>query len=101
MDICRSGTAYEGRTREPNTFGAPGAAELFAALRIQVEGARVHWRKTYDGTGGQTHSVDYAGELDPASGMLRGRWHVTQADWYQGSFNARRSRDGRRPHAKR
>lgn len=73
-DTCR------GRSEEPNTFGAPSVTHLYANVECQVvDGTlspRLIFKKTYDGTGGQTHSVDYLGDLSPDSRSVTGTWRI-------------------------
>jgi hypothetical protein len=38
----------------------------------------VRFVKTYDGSGGQTHSVTYVGVLDVNAGRIRGTWSLAQ-----------------------
>ena len=72
--ICR------GRTEEPNTFGNTAAPRLFANFNCQLitgRGApRLVFRKTYDGTGGQSHSVDYDGEIASDRAGITGTWRL-------------------------
>jgi hypothetical protein len=73
-DTCR------GRTEEPNSFAEPSVAYLYADVECQLAGGtlspRLLFRKTYDGTGGQTHSVDYIGEVSPDGRSVTGTWRV-------------------------
>jgi hypothetical protein len=73
-DTCR------GRIEEPNTFGAPSVRHLYADVECQlVDGTlspRLMLKKTYDGTGGQTHSVDYLGDLSADGRSVTGSWRL-------------------------
>jgi hypothetical protein len=73
-DVCR------GRTEEPNTFGHPSAPRLYANVECQVvDGTgspRLRFIKTYDGTGGKSHSVDYLGDISADRGTLTGTWRI-------------------------
>ena len=40
------------------------------------DGASLSFTKQYDGTGGWTHSVDYAGNVDPDGMLVMGGWVV-------------------------
>jgi hypothetical protein len=75
----RGGTC-RGRTEEANTFGSPSVRRLYANVECQViDGTvspRLMLKKTYDGTGGQTHSVDYLGDLSPDGKSVTGSWRV-------------------------
>jgi hypothetical protein len=69
------GGSLSGSTIEPNTFGDSSALFLTATLNgvINSDGS-VHFIKTYDGTGGQHHSVDYSGVISSATRCIEGRW---------------------------
>jgi hypothetical protein len=73
-DVCR------GRIEEPNTFGHPSAPLLYANVQCQlVVGTgppRLLFRKVYDGTGGQSHSVDYEGEMASDRNGITGTWRI-------------------------
>lgn len=47
-----------------------------AALEGTVDGSRVHFVKTYDGTGGQHHAVTYDGQLNGDRSEIEGQWHI-------------------------
>jgi hypothetical protein len=47
-----------------------------AIVRGQRDGASLSFTKQYDGTGGWTHSVDYAGNVDPDGTLVMGGWVV-------------------------
>jgi hypothetical protein len=70
--ICR------GRTEEPNTFGNRVEPKLFANVECSlIAGSappRLALRKVYDGTGGQSHGVDYIGEVSPDGRSITGTW---------------------------
>ncbi len=71
-----NGGFIRGRMREPNTFGRPGARFLSAFLRGRVTGRRVRLVKTYDGRGGQRHSVFYNGRLRRGGTVISGFWRL-------------------------
>jgi hypothetical protein len=70
-----------GMTREPKTFGEGDMPYLYADIvgTISSDGT-VKFVKTYDGTGGQTHSVNYEGKMDFRSKTITGTWSIS-ADW--------------------
>lgn len=70
------GGGFRGWIVEPNTFGATNARYLSANVTgtISPDG-QVEFVKTYDGTGGQTHSVRYRGQMG-ADGAIRGQWTI-------------------------
>lgn len=78
-----------GRVDEPNTFGMPHARRLFAQLQGTRDDQLVVLTKTYDGTGGATHSVAYTGEIDTAGNTIEGIWRTRG---WSGSFTMTRPR---------
>jgi len=70
------GDRFSGMISEPATFGDGTSRFLFAGVRGTVKGGIVSFVKTYDGTGGQTHSVNYQGTLDPAARSVNGGWTI-------------------------
>ncbi len=49
---------------------------LYSTLQGYRDGTAVSLVKTYDGTGGWTHSVAYEGSLNADATEIAGRWHV-------------------------
>lgn len=84
-----NGTQLSGKISEPNTFGNESANFLGANIDGSIEGTLVRFSKRYDGTGGQSHSVQYEGILDRASGTVRGQWAIGRRT---GSFEMRLKR---------
>jgi hypothetical protein len=84
--------AFTGRVAELNTFGSPDAKYLFANLDGGVEGKRVWFKKTYDGTGGQTHSILYEGTLERATMTVKGQWKGEGSNTFSGTFEMKRGR---------
>lgn len=74
------GSACRGRTEELNTFGTPSVPKLYANVECRLLAGtvprRVVLRKVYDGTGGQSHSIDYAGDLSLDGRNITGTWTV-------------------------
>ena len=58
---------------------APGGY-LYATLSGQHAAATVTFVKTYDGTGGWEHSVNYEGAINEDGTEITGQWHV-QDEW--------------------
>jgi hypothetical protein len=77
-----------GRTSEPNTFGTPGVPFLYANIRGEIIDNRLRFTKTYDGTGGQTHSIAYSGMFNETWTTLVGTWRINEQT--QGRFDLRR-----------
>jgi hypothetical protein len=75
-----SQTGCSGRSEEPNTFGEKSAPKLFANLSCSVTslsaGQVITIVKTYDGTGGVSHSVLYTGTVSPDMRTIYGRWAI-------------------------
>lgn len=67
---------FDGLISEPATFGNGSSRFLFAKLTGSVDGSRVRFVKTYDGTGGVSHSVNYQGVLDTETGQVNGGWSI-------------------------
>jgi len=78
--------SISGRMTEPATFGDKTSPSLYANVVGVVEGRRVRMVKTYDGTGGQTHSVYYEGMLDPGAMTISGTWIISERG--SGEFRA-------------
>lgn len=73
-------TGCSGRSEEPNTFGDRSVPRLFANLSCSVTslspGQVITIVKTYDGTGGVSHSVLYTGTVSPDMRTIYGRWAI-------------------------
>jgi hypothetical protein len=67
---------FTGSLREPNSFGASSVAFLGAAISGTVKNTAVKYTKTYDGTGGQSHSVDYQGLVNWKTRVVQGQWSL-------------------------
>ena len=78
-----AGNVIRGRISEPNTFGTPGVPYLFANVYGTISGDTIQFTKTYDGTGGQSHAVQYYGRINRASKQITGSWSLSGAS---GSF---------------
>ncbi|HET6583483.1 MAG TPA: hypothetical protein VFG69_08545, partial [Nannocystaceae bacterium] len=77
-----------GSVVEPNTIGDRSTSELRASIAGSIaEDGLVRFVKTYDGTGGIDHSVEYVGRLDPVTQQIEGVWKVTGSE---GRFVMRR-----------
>jgi hypothetical protein len=71
--INANGASITGRMTETNTFQNATSAKLYAQIigEVSANGA-VQFTKTYDGTGGATHSVYYRGQV--VGDMISGTW---------------------------
>lgn len=66
-----------GFTKEPNTFGSNDTAWLFASVEGNVtqNSKAVRFTKKYDGTGGQSHPVEYSCQISKDGlKMAHGKW---------------------------
>jgi len=74
-DLAFEGAKLTGSIIEPNTFGDEDEGELKASLSGSIDDAGVvRFTKTYDGSGGVRHVVDYVGRLDVAAKRIEGTW---------------------------
>jgi hypothetical protein len=87
LKIQVNGNSFTGRTTEPATFGNGTSSQLFANVSGSVTGAGINFVKTYDGTGGVSHSVQYRGTISADGTSMNGAWNI-------GSFSGRFSATG-------
>lgn len=83
-DLIQTGDSLSGSTEEAEKgqFGEP--LTLTAHLSGTRAGMAVTFTKTYDGTGGWSHSVEYGGALSADGLEIDGRWAVPGV--WSGSF---------------
>lgn len=83
--VCR------GTSVEPNTFGGKKEyRELRANWEGNVRGNRVSLRKTYDGTGGASHTVTYDGKYSSGNQpTIDGKWLIEPSS--TGPFSMRKN----------
>lgn len=74
-----SGATISGSITEPDG----GAGIRRAIVSGTRDGATIRFLKQYDGSGGWTHNVRYAGTVDAEGTAIHGGWQV---DWLHGSF---------------
>lgn len=79
--------SFTGLTTEPATFGNGSSRALVADVSGSMNGRRIYFKKTYDGSGGQSHTVEYNGTLSPDGHIMSGTWKL---DTLSGSFSAER-----------
>ena len=89
-----SGTIHES---EKGEHGAP--LTLFASVRGSTAGTAVGFDKTYDGTGGWSHTVVYKGTLNGDATEIEGTWTIAGA--FSGKFLMIRSRHATEAAARR
>ena len=76
QDLTFSQGLVTGYISEPNTFGDKTSKNLYASFSGAVSGNDIKWVKTYDGTGGVSHSVTYQGKLDRQARKIVGKWQI-------------------------
>lgn len=75
VKLTQQGAKLTGTLTEFNAISDPVATMfLTSTLTGAVEGRSVRFVKTYDGSGGVSHSVTYRGELDPNGRRIRGTY---------------------------
>ena len=74
--VIDSDAGFSGTTHEQCSFQEIPGGYLYATLRGQRAGSTVTFVKTYDGTGGWEHSVDYEGALNEDGTEIDGQWHL-------------------------
>lgn len=81
LTLSQNGKILTGHIDEVQTFGARSTDDTLRAKIIgSVDGHKVKFTKTYDGTGGQTHSVTYRGTL-----VVEGEFMFMFGTWRLGS----------------
>jgi hypothetical protein len=75
--LIEQGARFSGTTHEPCTRGSNLGGLLYATIEGRREGSAVSFIKTYDGTGGWTHSVAYEGLLNGDGTEIEGRWKTS------------------------
>lgn len=88
IQLAQRGQSLTGRLIEPNTFKRAPVKFLSANLVGIIDGDRVRLIKTYDGTGGENHSVYYEGKLNANASEMTGTW-IVERNW-RGEFRAER-----------
>ena len=67
-------THFEGVIVENNTLGNPSAPLLYGNVQGQVNRDSITFDKTYDGTGGVSHTVRYMATLGEGYERFNGTW---------------------------
>lgn len=78
--VIDAAASISGTTHERCGFQEVPGGFLYATLRGQRAGSTVTFVKTYDGTGGWEHSVDYEGTINEDGTEITGKWRV-QGVW--------------------
>ncbi len=76
--MIQNGTTVAGFIKEPNTFGRPGQPWLHSSIKGTIDNQTdaLSLTKTYDGTGGQGHDVQYGGKLTNNGKTFEGNWSI-------------------------
>jgi hypothetical protein len=78
MVLIQDGGTVVGFAKEPNTFGTRREPWLVAVLkgRFDDQAGKLTLTKTYDGTAGPSHEVEYAGKLSQDGNKVEGDWDI-------------------------
>jgi hypothetical protein len=78
MAIVQDGNTIVGFMKEPNTFGRQDDPWLHAGFkgRFDAKTGKVTFTKTYDGTAGQSHDVEYSGTMSKKDTLIEGTWDL-------------------------
>lgn len=84
VKLTQEGARISGTITEVNAFGDVSKALFLTSTFVgQRRGMDVSFTKTYDGSGGASHSVSYTGRLEPNGRRIRGNYN---ADGATGTF---------------
>lgn len=86
-DLKDAGGRVTGTTLEPDVLGPPGSPPIPATIEGERMGTRLDFTKFPDG-GGQTHSIDYHGDISADGNVVSGDW-IIHGDW-SGTFRMQR-----------
>jgi hypothetical protein len=80
--------------KEPNTFGNRKEPFLAAVCKgsFDAQAGKLTFTKTYDGTAGPNHPVEYAGDLSKDGAKMEGKWDL---GGFSGTFTLERVKDTR------
>ena len=78
-----AGGAFTGTTHEIARLMQPQPLDLRATLSGSHTAGEVRFVKTYDGSGGLAHSIDYTGSLSADGDEIWGTWVLA---WLRGTF---------------
>lgn len=74
--LIDAGGTFSGTTHERWSFEDIPGGYLYATLSGQCDGSTVTFSKTYDGTGGWNHTIDYEGTINEDGTEITGQWHL-------------------------
>ena len=72
--VISHGEHFSGSTHEAQIGQSGAPLTAFATVEGVVDGAQVSFKKTYDGTGGWSHSLMYFGTLNADHTEIEGQW---------------------------
>jgi hypothetical protein len=83
LKLTQNDKTISGREVELATFGDGTSRYLSARISGTSDGGNVAFTKVYDGTGGQTHSVQYTGTVSSDGSVMSGSWSLgeTKGSW--------------------
>jgi hypothetical protein len=87
--LIQDGNTVAGFIKEPNTFGQRKEPHLHAVFKgtFDPKTAKLTFTKTYDGTAGVEHDVEYSGDLSKDGKKVEGKWTLEGAN---GNFTLER-----------
>jgi hypothetical protein len=74
------GRAFSGATHEAERGEDGFPLTLFAMVDGGRIGQEIHFTKTYDGSGGWSHTVTYEGRLDEPGLEIEGTWSIPPSE---------------------
>ena len=74
--LLEFGQGFTGSIWETCDVGPERGRRLDATVEGRREGRRVEFVKRYDGAGGRSHAIAYAGELSADGTEIEGRWTI-------------------------
>jgi hypothetical protein len=76
--LLQDGSTVGGVIKEPNTFGSRPGPFLAAVIKgsFDAQAGKLIFRKTYDGTLGPNHDVEYTGQLSKDGTKFQGNWDL-------------------------
>jgi hypothetical protein len=74
--LIDTGGRFSGSIHEYECIISERRILLYATVDGRHEGSQVSFLKTYDGTGGWTHTVGYDGSLNADATEIAGRWYI-------------------------
>jgi hypothetical protein len=72
--IIAHGDHFSGLTHEAQVGRSGAPLALHASVEGTVDGNQVNFKKSYDGSGGWTHSLMYFGQLNGERTEIEGQW---------------------------